>query len=84
MRYLIFISLLFISTTETFSDSLGTNKTINDYLENGYLIQSIQIMDEEKLLYNLLNNGSEEKMFEPRLISCVYDINSQISDCFKP
>ena len=84
MRYFIFISLLFISTTESFSDSLGTNKTINDYLDNGYLIQSIQIMDEEKLLYNLLNNGSEEKMFEPRLISCVYDINSQISDCFKP
>ena len=84
MRYFIFISLLFILTTESFSDSLGTIKTINDYLENGYLIQSIQIMDEEKLLYNLLNNGSEEKMFEPRLISCVYDINSQISDCFKP
>ena len=84
MRYFIFISLLFISTTKSFSDSLGTNKTINDYLDNGYLIQSIQIMDEEKLLYNLLNNGSEEKMFEPKLISCVYDINSQISDCFKP
>ena len=83
MRYFIFISLLFIST-KSFSDSLGTNKTINDYLDNGYLIQSIQIMDEEKLLYNLLNNGSEEKMFEPKLISCFYDIKSQISDCFKP
>ena len=83
MRYFIFISLLFIST-KSFSDSLGTNKTINDYLDNGYLIQSIQIMDEEKLLYNLLNNESEEKMFEPKLISCFYDIKSQISDCFKP
>ena len=84
MRYFIFISLFLISTTKSFSDSLGTNKTINDYLDNGYFIQSIQIMDEEKLLYNLLNNGSEEKMFEPKLISCVYNINSQISDCFKP
>ena len=84
MRYFIFISLFIISTTNSFSDSLGINKTINDYLDNGYLIQSIQIMNEEKLLYNLINNGSEEKIFEPKLISCVYDINSQISDCFKP
>ena len=82
-KYFLFIIFLFLSSN-SFGDSLGTNKTINDYLSDGYQLQSISVIDHNKLLYNLANNGSEEKIFEPKLISCIYDINTQLADCFKP
>ena len=66
------------------ADSLGVNKTINDYLDNGYELQSISIIDQDKFLYNLIHNNSEEKMFEPKLVSCIFNINTQIAECFKP
>ena len=66
------------------ADSLGVNKTINDYLDNGYELQSISIIEQGKLLYNLIRNNSEEKMFEPKLISCIFDVKTQVAECFKP
>ena len=82
-KYFLLIIFLILSSN-SFADSLGTNKTINDYLSNGYQLQSISVIDQNKLVYNLLNNGSEEKIFEPKLISCVYNTNTQLADCFKP
>ena len=66
------------------ADSLGVNKTINDYLDNGYDLQSISIIEKDKFLYNLIHNNYEEKMFEPKLVSCIFDVNTQIAECFKP
>ena len=82
-KYFLLIIFLILSSN-SFADSLGTNKTINDYLSNGYQLQSIRVIDESKLLYNLLNDGSEKKIFEPKLISCVYNINAKLANCFKP
>ena len=79
---LIFLFLLI--TLNANSDSLGVNKTINNYLDNGYKLQSISIIEQNKFLYNLIQNNSEEKMFEPKLVSCIFDVKSQIAECFKP
>ncbi len=78
----IILFLLIVSNAN--ADSLGVNKTINDYLDKGYELQSISIIDQNKFLYNLIHNNSEEKMFEPKLVSCIFDVNSQIAECFKP
>ena len=82
-KYLVIFLFLFLSNFAN-AESLGKNKTINDYLENGYQIQSINVINQNKFLYNLLNNGSKEKMFEPKLVSCIYEKEKQITDCFKP
>ena len=79
---LIFLFLLIVFNAN--ADSLGVNKTINDYLDNGYELQSISLIEKDKLLYNLVHNDSEEKMFEPKLVSCIFDVKSQIAECFKP
>ena len=83
IRFLSIIVFLFIAFNAN-ADSLGVNKTINDYLDNGYKLQSISIIEQDKFLYNLVHNNSEEKMFEPKLVSCIFEVNSQIAECFKP
>ena len=78
------LTIFLILSSNSFGDSLGTNKTINDYLENGYQLQSVRVINENKYLYSLVNDGSENKIFEPKLVSCVYNLNNHISECFKP
>ena len=84
MRIILLIFLFSYFLSNANADSLGNNKTINDYLDNGYQIQSINIISQNKFLYNLVNDGTEEKMFEPKLVSCIYEKDKQIADCFKP
>ena len=43
----IILFLLIVSNAN--ADSLGVNKTINDYLDNGYELQSISIIKEDKI-----------------------------------
>ena len=84
MRKTLIILFILVFNSNVYSDTLGSNKSINDYLENGYEIQSINVINNNKFLYNLLNSGFEEKIFEPKFISCVYEKEKQITDCFKP
>ena len=84
MKKLSLIFLFLLHPFNLYGNSLGNNKTINDYLENGYQIQSVSIIDQDKILYNLLRDEDEDKKFEPKLVICIYDISNQISECFKP
>lgn len=83
MKILSILFFLLISF-QTLADSLGKNKTINDYLDNGYQLKSIKVLENERLLYNLIIEMKEDKIFEPKLVSCIYNIDTQISECFKP
>ena len=83
MKILSIFFFLLISF-QTLADSLGKNKTINDYLDNGYQLKSIKVLENERLLYNLIIEMKEDKIFEPKLVSCIYNIDTQISECFKP
>ena len=80
------LSILFflLIPSQTLADSLGKNKTINDYLDNGYQLKSIKVLENERLLYNLIIEMKEDRIFEPKLVSCIYNIDTQISECFKP
>lgn len=84
VKKFLFIFLFLFYSLNVCADNLGTNKTINDYLENGYQIQSVSIIDQNKILYNLLRNEDEDKKFEPKLVTCIYVVNTQIAECFKP
>ena len=83
MKILSILFFLLISS-QTLADSLGKNKTINDYLDNGYQLKSIKVLENERLLYNLIIEMKEDRIFEPKLVSCIYNIDTQISECFKP
>lgn len=83
MKILSILFFLLISS-QTLADTLGKNKTINDYLDNGYQLKSIKVLENERLLYNLIIEMKEDKIFEPKLVSCIYNIDTQISECFKP
>ena len=84
MKKICLILCFFLINSTSIADSLGTNKTVNDYIENGYQLQSVRVINENKYLYSLVNDGSENKIFEPKLVSCVYNLNNHISECFKP
>ena len=84
MKKLSLIFLFLLHPFNLYGNSLGNNKTINDYLENGYQIQSVDIIDQNKILYNLLRNEDEDKKFEPKLVICIYVVSTQIAECFKP
>jgi hypothetical protein len=84
VKKFLLIFLFFFYSLNSNADNLGTNKMINDYLEMGYQIQSVNIIDQNKILYNLLREDTEDKKFEPKLVGCIYDINTQIAECFKP
>lgn len=79
-------SILFLLLTLSYSqaDSLGVNKTINDYIDNGYQLESINVLGDDRLLYNLIIKETDQNIFEPKLITCIFDINTQIAECFKP
>ena len=80
------LSILFLLLTLSFSqaDSLGVNKTINDYIDNGYQLESINVLGDDKLLYNLIIKVTDQNMFEPKLITCIFNTNTQIAECFRP
>lgn len=81
-KFLILFFLL--STSYSQADSLGVNKTINDYLDNGYQLESINVLGDDRLLYNLIINKTDLNMFEPKLITCIFNTDTQIAECFKP
>jgi hypothetical protein len=31
-----------------------------------------------------LRDEDEDKKFEPKLVTCIYVVNTQIAECFKP
>ena len=79
-------SVLFLLLTLSYSqaDSLGVNKTINDYIENGYQLESISVLGDDRLLYNLIIKETDQNMFEPKLITCIFNTDTQIAECFRP
>lgn len=81
--FLIINFILFFSFN-AYAESLGNIRTVNYYLEQGYLLVSVRVMEDGKLVYNLINNGKEEKKFELQMVSCIYDVSAETTDCYKP
>jgi len=66
------------------ADFLGNLRTVNFYLSNGYNLESTILINDQKILYNLKNNGSSKMQFEPKLITCIYNIKKETTNCYKP
>ena len=40
-----------------YAESLGTNKTVNDYVNDNYTIVSVETIDQTNLVYTLKSNA---------------------------
>ena len=64
----------------TYAENLGTSKTVNDYVNDGYIIISVAAMDELTMAYTLRSNGKSK----PLVVTCIYSPQKTITICFKP
>ena len=80
MKKLLLITLIsFVWCNVSLSKSLGTNKTVNDYLKDGYTLHSTDIIKSGYYLYHLVQGGSKVP-----LITCAYEIVNNNTICWAP
>ena len=83
-KVFLILSLVILITSNASAESLGNVRNVNYYMENGFKMYSVRVINEDKTLYNLINDGSEERSFEIKFVSCVYDKSTNTTECFKP
>jgi hypothetical protein len=69
----------FLLCNISLSKTLGTDKTVNDYLKEGYTLHSTDVADSGFYLYHLVQGGSKVP-----LITCVYEIANSNTICWAP
>jgi hypothetical protein len=80
MKKLLFITLIsFVWCNVSLSKTLGTDKTVNDYLKEGYTLHSTDVAVSGYYLYHLVKGGSKVP-----LITCVYEIENSNTICWAP
>jgi len=80
MKKLLLITLIsFVWCNVGLSKSLGTDKTVNDYLKDGYTLHSADIIKSGYYLYHLVQGGSKVP-----LITCAYEIINNNTICWAP
>ena len=80
MKKLLLITLIsFVWCNVSLSKPLGTNKTVNDYLKDGYTLHSADIIKSGYYLYHLVQGGSKIP-----LITCAYEIVNNNTICWAP
>ena len=83
-KVFLILSLVILFMSNASAESLGNVRNVNYYMENGFKMYSVRVINEDKTLYNLINDGSEERSFEIKFVSCVYDKSTNTTECFKP
>jgi hypothetical protein len=80
MKKLLLITLIsFGWCNVSLSESLGVDKTVNDYLKEGYTLHSTNIAGNGYYLYHLVQGGSKIP-----LITCAYEIVNNNTICWMP
>ena len=80
MKKLLLITLIsFGWCNVSLSESLGVDKTVNDYLKEGYTLHSTNIAGDGYYLYHLVQGGSKIP-----LITCAYEIVNNNTICWMP
>jgi len=54
---IVVLGLLF--TNSLYAETLGTDKTVNDYVNNDYTIVSVDTIDRTNLVYTLRSNAKK-------------------------
>ncbi len=75
---IIVLGLLF--SWSVLAESLGINKTVNDYVNDNYTIVSVETIDQTNLVYTLKSNAKSK----PLVVSCIYSFKQNVTICFKP
>ena len=83
-KIFLIICLAILIKSNASAESLGNVRNVNYYMENGFKMYSVRVINEDKTLYNLINDGSQVRSFEVNFISCVYEYSSNTTECFKP
>lgn len=80
MKKLLLITLISLGWCNvSLSESLGVDKTVNDYLKDGYTLHSTNIAGDGYYLYHLVQGGSKIP-----LITCAYEIKNNNTICWAP
>ena len=79
MKKLLGIVVISLFTSFAYAESLGTNKTVNDYVDNDYTIVSV-VQDDGNFIYTLRSNAKSK----PLVVTCIYSMTREITLCFKP
>ena len=83
-KVFLILSLVILFISNASAESLGNVRNVNYYMENGFKMYSVRVINEDKTLYNLINDGSEERSFEIKFVSCVYEKSTNTTECYKP
>ena len=83
-KIFLILSLAFLIMSNANAESLGNVRNVNYYMENGFKMYSVRVINEDRTLYNLINDGSQARSFEVKFISCVYEKSSNTTEYFKP
>ena len=83
-KVFLILSLVILFISNASAESLGNVRSVNYYMENGFKMYSVRVINEDKTLYNLINDGSEERSFEIKFVSCVYEKSTNTTECYKP
>ena len=75
---IVVLGLLF--SWSVLAESLGINKTVNDYVNDNYTIVSVETIDQTNLVYTLKSNAKSK----PLVVSCIYSFKQNATICFKP
>ena len=65
--------------SSAYAESLGTNKTVNDYVDDNYTIVSVG-QDDANFFYTLRSNAKSK----PLVVTCIYQLKKARTFCFKP
>ena len=65
--------------SSAYAESLGTNKTVNDYVDDNYTIVSVE-QDDANFFYTLRSNTKSK----PLVVTCIYQLEETRTFCFKP
>jgi hypothetical protein len=80
MKKLLWIVVLgLLLSSNVYAESLGINKTVNDYVKDNYTIISVE-QDNANFFYTLRSNATSK----PLVVTCIYRLKENVTFCFKP
>ena len=63
-----------------YAENLGTSKTVNDYVNEDYIIVSVESVSDGILAYTLRSNAKTK----PLVVTCIYSFPEKQTVCVKP
>ena len=79
-KLLSIIVLGLLLSGNAYAENLGTSKTVNDYVNEDYIIVSVESAGDGVLAYTLESNGNTK----PLVVTCIYSLLKELTVCAKP